>query len=101
MPHSGVPLRTAPSGQPPAQRGPAHSPGPRAHSRGQSIVELALVLPVVLLIVLISLDLGRAYLGWVVLNNASRAGADYAAIHPGAWGTPGDPVRRDTYEALV
>ena len=76
-------------------------PDRRTGSRGQSIVELALVLPVLLLLVLIGLDFGRAYLGWVVLNNAARVGADYAALHPAAWGTPGDPVRRGTYEALV
>jgi hypothetical protein len=69
--------------------------------RGQSIVELAIVLPVLLLVVLAALDFGRVFLGWVVLNNAARVGANYAAIHPDAWGSPGDAAERTEYEDLV
>ena len=70
-------------------------------SRGQSIVEFAIILPVLLLMVLAALDLGRAFLGWVVLNNAARVGANYAALHPDAWGTPGDSADQATYSSLV
>lgn len=70
-------------------------------SRGQSVVEFVIILPLLLLMVLIALDFGRVFLGWVVLNNAARVGANYASLHPEAWGTPGDATRRATYENLV
>jgi PKD repeat protein len=47
--------------------------------RGQSLVEFALLLPVLLLILLGGLDLGRVFLGWVSLNNTARVAASYAA----------------------
>lgn len=56
--------------------------GPRARSRGQSLAELALVLPVILLIVMLALDFGRAFFSWVTITNASRAAANYVAINP-------------------
>ena len=49
--------------------------------RGQSLAELALVLPIVLLLVLVTVDFGRAFFGWVTLNNMARVGANYAALH--------------------
>jgi hypothetical protein len=73
----------------------------RRSGRGQSVVELALVLPVVLLIVVVAIDFGRAFSGYVTLTNASRIGANYAASHPTAWGTPGDPAERDKYDELI
>ena len=51
-------------------------------SRGQSLVEFALVLPLILLLMLIAIDFGRVFLGWVGLNNAARVAANYAAMHP-------------------
>ena len=51
-------------------------------SRGQSLVEFALVLPMILLLMLIAIDFGRVFLGWVGLNNAARVAANYAALHP-------------------
>src|SRR5213592_4301706 len=73
----------------------------RRRTRGQSLVEFALVLPVMLLIIMVGVDFGRAFLGWVNLQNSSRLGANYAAIHPNAnWGNAGDS---DTirYTALI
>jgi PKD repeat protein len=60
-----------------------------------------IILPVLLLIVMAALDLGRVFMGWVVLNNAARVGANYAALHSDAWGTPGDAADRATYTDLV
>ena len=73
----------------------------RRHRSGQSLVELALVLPVLLLIVLIALDFGRVFFGYVTLTNATRIGANYAASHPSAWGTPGNATEAAEYQALV
>ncbi len=64
--------------------------GRRRRGRGQSLVEFALVLPVLLLTLMIALDFGRAFFAWVGVTNATRAGAAYAASNPKAgWeGTP-------------
>jgi PKD repeat protein len=70
-------------------------------SRGQAIVELIIILPLLLLIVMSALDMGRLFLGWVVLNNAARVGANYAAQHPDAWGTPGNGAQQATYSSLL
>ena len=59
----------------------------RARSRGQSMVEFALVLPVVLLVILGGIDFGRVFLGWVDLHAMARHAADYAAANPDAWST--------------
>ena len=56
----------------------------RRGRQGQSLAEFALVLPVLLLIVLLGLDLGRAFFSWVTLNNAARVGANYAGLNPDA-----------------
>jgi PKD repeat protein len=57
----------------------------RAKSRGQSLVEFALALPLMLLLMLIALDFGRVYLGWINLQNMTRIAANYAANNPTAW----------------
>jgi len=57
----------------------------RGRSRGQSLAELALVLPVILLIVMVALDFGRAFFSWVTITNASRVAASYAASYPDTW----------------
>ena len=40
-------------------------------------------------------------MGWVVLNNAARVGANYAALNPNAWGAPGNLAQQDAYDARV
>lgn len=70
-------------------------------SRGQSLVEFALLVPILLLIVLFALDFGRIYMGWVTVNGMARIGANYAALHPDAWTTPGDPTARAEYLDLM
>lgn len=54
----------------------------RRRSRGQTIVEFAVVLPIILMFLLIGIDAGRAFFTWVQLNNAAREGAAYAAANP-------------------
>ncbi len=49
---------------------------------GQSVVELALMLPLLILILVGVLDLARIYQAQVTITNAAREGARYAAIHP-------------------
>lgn len=63
----------------------------QSRRRGQAVVEFALILPVFILMLLIAVDFGRAFLGWISLNNAARVGANYAALHPNdSWGAGSD-----------
>jgi Flp pilus assembly protein TadG len=54
----------------------------RSRSRGQSLVEFALVLPVFLVFLAAALDLGRVFYANITLNNAAREGAFQAALTP-------------------
>jgi len=54
----------------------------RARERGQSLVELALILPILLVLLAGALDLGRVFYATVSLNNAAREGALQAAETP-------------------
>jgi PKD repeat protein len=56
-------------------------------SKGQSLVEFALTLPVILGLTLIALDFGRVYLGYINLQNMARIAANFAANNPEAWGS--------------
>jgi len=76
----------------------AHS---RPAERGQSLVEFAITLPVVLLMVLFGIDFGRVYLGWVTLNNAAREAANFASINPTAWTGAGSLVAQAEYARLI
>lgn len=67
----------------------------RHDSRGQSLVEFALILPVFLLIVMVAVDFGRAFYSWVTITNAARVGANYAAANPN------DSYPNSTYTSLV
>src|ERR671910_941492 len=55
----------------------------RGHrTRGQSIVELALILPVLMLLVASTLDLGRMFYSQITITNVAREGAYEAAYKP-------------------
>ena len=71
----------------------------RDRSRGQSLVEFTLLVPILLLLVLGAVDFGRLFLGYVSLQNMARVGANYAALHPDAW--PGNATEQATYESLI
>ncbi len=55
---------------------------PTGQRRGQSVVEFALVIPVMLLILAGAIDLGRAFYAYVAVQNAAKEGALYGARHP-------------------
>lgn len=85
-------------GAPPTPRRPRIL---RLDPRGQSLVEFAISAPVVLLMVLFGIDFGRVFLGWVTLSNAVREAANFAALNPTAWGTPGNAAARTEYVRLI
>lgn len=63
-----------------------HARRPRAidGDRGQSLVETALSLPLLLLILMGLVDFGRSFYYHVTISNAAREGAAYAARTTGA-----------------
>ena len=64
--------------------------------KGQSLVEMALILPVLLIILAGVLDLGRLYYAYVIITDAAAEGVAYAAANPPA--DPGDFNESDTAE---
>lgn len=72
----------------------------RRHRRGQSLVEFALVLPLLLVLLMICLDFGRIFLGYVNLQSMARIGANYAATNPTAW-LSGDATVKARYQSQI
>jgi PKD repeat protein len=59
------------------------TPGRRAsRSQGQAIVELALILPIFLILIASALDLGRLFYAQISINDAAREAALEASEHP-------------------
>ena len=70
----------------------------RKRSRGQSVVEFAMIAPVLVFLLLITLDFGRLFMSYITLTNTTRVAANYAAVNPGAFtGTPNTTI----YDAIV
>ena len=59
--------------------------GRRHRSRGQSLVEFALILPVFLVLFAATLDLGRIAFAQIAVINAAREGAFQASLTPAAF----------------
>lgn len=51
-------------------------------TRGQTIVEFALVLSILLILILVLVDAGRAVYAYSSIQNAAREGARYGTVHP-------------------
>src|SRR3954470_5062787 len=54
-------------------------------SRGQALVELAIVTPVMLMLMLAALDLGRVFYAEITIQNAAREGALEASTNYTSW----------------
>jgi PKD repeat protein len=72
-----------------------------ARQRGQSLVELALILPVLLLLVVVALDFGRIYLGYINIQNMARIAANEAANNPLAWSVTVDVDIQERYRNQI
>ena len=68
----------------------------RPQTRGQALVETALLLPIILILLLGAIDFGRLFFGWANIHQAVRIGANFAATHAGM-----TPDERTRYEDLV
>ena len=84
----------------------SNSPSP-SHEGGQSLVEFAFALPVLLILLLGVLDVGRMYFTFLAIQNAAGEGALYAAINPKCvqisdgpeCGDPNNALYRATHES--
>lgn len=65
--------------------------------RGQSMVELALLLPMIALLLVGTLDLGRVFFSYVRLANAVKEGALFGAYQP----TQSGPIRDQAYTEVA
>ena len=72
-------------------------------SRGQALVEMAVILPLLILFLVMAIDLGRVFFSWVGVQNAARIGADYAASHPldGDWTSLTDPNTKTYVDRML
>jgi PKD repeat protein len=57
----------------------------RRRTRGQSLVEFAIILPIMFVFLAAIIDLGRVFYATVTLNNAAREGAFQAASDPSSY----------------
>jgi Flp pilus assembly protein TadG len=64
------------NGKTPSERNKQHL------HRGQSLVEFAIILPILLLVILGAMDFARMFTTKIVLTNAAREGASYLSNHP-------------------
>ena len=72
----------------------------RRNQRGQSLVEFAFVLPIIVLVIVAFPEVGRAVFAWNTIANAARQGARVAAVNQLSVVTDCDESRpiEDPYE---
>jgi hypothetical protein len=61
-------------------------------SSGQSLVEFALILPLIFLLILNTANFGGFLFAWITIANGSRAGADYMTMSTKSIGNPAAPT---------
>lgn len=68
--------------------------------RGQSLVEMAVITPFLLILLIAAIELSQAFVVYVALINSAREGAVYASLYPelsNASSTPAESARYTTY----
>jgi PKD repeat protein len=68
-------------------------------TRGQALVELALILPILLMFVAGAVDLGRVFYGQITVTNAAREGALEGAVNPTSW-QAGQPCNKTSNRVM-
>ena len=63
-----------------------------AGSRGQSLVEFALILPLVFLLILNAVNFGGFIFAWITIANAARVGGNYMVLSTASLGQPTVPT---------
>lgn len=64
----------------------------RERERGQSITELAIFIPILIVLLLGIGDLARAFATMIAIESSAREAADWGAYRPGNWATGVDPA---------
>lgn len=59
-----------------------HSHKNKRSNPGQALVEMAIMLPFLLVMIITTVELGRLFFTKIVLTNAAREGAFYLSMHP-------------------
>ncbi|HEY7968625.1 MAG TPA: TadE family protein, partial [Candidatus Limnocylindrales bacterium] len=77
-----MPIPSRPHAAPARSRRRSWRPLARGRSRGQAIVELAVILPVLMVLLAAGADLARIFHSQVAIESAARAGALEAAANP-------------------
>lgn len=67
----------------------------RRSEEGQSLVEFALTVPILLLLMIGAIDVGRAFQAYTSLGNAVREAARDAAVHGADASSPWGPTAND------
>lgn len=57
-------------------------PNRTGHERGQSLIELAISLPVIILLLLGTVDFGMAIFSYAIIRDAAQEGALYGSFNP-------------------
>ncbi len=68
------------------------------------MVEFALILPLLALLLVMAVDFGRVFFGWIALQNATRIAADTASQRANAWPSADGNLEiewRDDYETFI
>jgi len=76
---------------PPGRRPFRNKPG-KPGSPGQSLVEFALILPLIFLLILNTVNFGGFLFAWITIANGARAGADYMTLSTASVGKPAAPT---------
>jgi hypothetical protein len=64
----------------------------QSKERGQSMVELALTITLLMVLLSGTIDLGRAFFTWLTMRDAAQEGASYASIAPPSASTLCNPA---------
>lgn len=101
MPHSTRNSAPQPGRRGPVPRGPARLLAwlLRDRSRGQALVELALVTPLLVILLAAALDLGRLFYSGITITNAAREGALEASYNPTSF-QAGQPCNKTTNRVM-
>ena len=78
--------------------GPANGAGPILRitgTEGQSLIEFALVVPLLFLLIVNAVNFGAFIYAWITVANAARAGAQYAALGASSVRNPAEPSSAD------
>src|SRR5689334_18701426 len=69
--------------------------------RGTTVTELAFILPVVLVLILGSIDFGQVMYAYGTVSEAARAGGRYAMVHGSRSASPVGPTANDSTVATI